>query len=368
MNSYEIVAHFAREGAALFFLAMCVCLYLMRRNNRMMRIMLAAAVCTTLCFFKDIFFNFDQWRDDYGSEMVTSLIDLINVPMLCAFFIEVGLPNTAHSRRMQLIGIAQASFVPLYMALPHIAIIVAAHALAIVLALSTVVITVVSSIRHQHFINARYSHTDNLCTHWAAVIATIYAIMLAIYTMALGQVTWVSDLIYNVVSVSIWIAMFTCATRHRVLRVIDEDERAHAQLTKAKGEEVYVTEAQQPVRTCAADSHAERTLGERLAHYFHTDKPYLSSRLTLEEFSQSLGTSKRSVAEYLRYSTGESFYDYVNGERVNEACRIIDNIKQQGQKPAMASVATASGFCSQSAFNRCFHQFVHMSPQAYYKL
>lgn len=106
MNNYEIVAHFAREGAALFFLLMCVCLYLMRRNNRMMRILLAAAVCTTLCFFKDIFFHFDQWRDDYGSEMTTSLIDLINVPMLCAFFIEVALPNTVHSRRMQFMGIA----------------------------------------------------------------------------------------------------------------------------------------------------------------------------------------------------------------------------------------------------------------------
>ena len=368
MNDYELVAHFAREGAAIFSLLMCVCLYFMRRNNRMMRFLLAAAVCTTLCYFKDIYFHFDQWRDDYISEITTSLIDLANVPMLCAFFIEVALPNTAHSRRMQLMAIAQVAFVPMYMAWPTTAVIVMAHGLAMVLALTTVGITVVSSIRHQHFINARYSHTDNLRTHWAAVIATIYAVMLAIYTLALGRVTWVSDLIYNMVSVSIWIAMFTCAARHRVLRVIGEDERAHAQLTKAKGEEVYVTEAQQPVRTCAADSHAERTLGERLAHYFHTDKPYLSSRLTLEEFSQSLGTSKRSVAEYLRYSTGESFYDYVNGERVNEACRIIDNIKQQGQKPAMASVATASGFCSQSAFNRCFHQFVHMSPQAYYKL
>lgn len=233
MNSYEIVAHFAREGAALFFLAMCVCLYLMRRNNRMMRIMLAAAVCTTLCFFKDIFFNFDQWRDDYGSEMVTSLIDLINVPMLCAFFIEVGLPNTAHSRRMQLMAIAQVAFVPLYMALPHMAVVVAAHALAILLALITVGITVVSSIRHQQFINVRYSHTENLRTYWAAVIASIYAVLLAIYTLALGQVTWVSDLIYNLVSVTIWIVMFVYAAKHRVVRVVDEDEQGHARTSKA---------------------------------------------------------------------------------------------------------------------------------------
>lgn len=368
MNSYEIVAHFAREGAALFFLAMCVCLYLMRRNNRMMRIMLAAAVCTTLCFFKDIFFNFDQWRDDYGSEMVTSLIDLINVPMLCAFFIEVGLPNTAHSRRMQLIGIAQASFVPLYMALPHIAIIVAAHALAIVLALSTVVITVVSSIRHQHFINARYSHTENLRTHWAAVIASLYAALLSIYTLALGQVTWVSDLIYNLVSVTIWIVMFAYATKHRVLRVVNEDEHGYALMNKGKGEELYVRGSQQHAEGTPADSHTSGTLGERLVHYFHTDKPYLSPGLTLEDFSKSLGTSKRSVAEYLHYNTGDSFYDYVNGERINEACRIIDSIKQQGQKPAMATVATACGFYSQASFNHCFHQFVHMSPHAYYKL
>lgn len=84
MNNYEIVAHFAREGAALFFLLMCVPLYLMRRNNRMMRILLAAAVCTTLCFFKDIFFHFGQWHNEGISEITTSLIDLVNVPMLCA--------------------------------------------------------------------------------------------------------------------------------------------------------------------------------------------------------------------------------------------------------------------------------------------
>lgn len=240
MNNYEIVAHFAREGAALFFLLMCVCLYLMRRNNRMMRILLAAAVCTTLCFFKDIFFHFDQWRDDYGSEMTTSLIGLINVPMLCAFFIEVALPNTVHSRRMQFMGIAQAAFVPLYMSLPHITVVVGAHALAITLALITVGVTTVSTIRHQHFINARYSHTENLRTHWAAVIASIYAALLAIYTLALGQVTWVSDLIYNLVSVTIWIVMFIYATKHRVLHVVDEDEHGYAEKNKAKGEELYV--------------------------------------------------------------------------------------------------------------------------------
>lgn len=133
MNNYEIVAHFAREGAALFFLLMCVCLYLI-----------------------------------------------------------------------------------------------------------TVGVTTVSTIRHQHFINARYSHTENLRTHWAAVIASIYAALLAIYTLALGQVTWVSDLIYNLVSVTIWIVMFIYATKHRVLHVVDEDEHGYAEKNKAKGEELYV--------------------------------------------------------------------------------------------------------------------------------
>lgn len=368
MNNYELVAHFARIGAALFSLLMCVCLYFMRRNNRMMRTLLAAAVCTTLCYFKDIFFHFDQWQDEGISEIATSLIDLINVPMLCAFFIETAHPNAVHSRRMQLTAIVQATFVPLYMAYPLTAIVIAAHGLAIIHALVTVGITTVSSIRHQHFINARYSHTENLRTYWAAVIAAIYATMLAVYTLAMGRVTWISDLIYNAVSVTIWVFMFTYAAKHRVLRVVDEDAHGYAENSMAKGEELYVRGARQDTANAHTASHAGSTLGERLAHYFHTDKPYLSPRLTLEDFSRALGTSKRTVAEYLHYSTGDTFYDYVNGERVNEACRIIDNIKQQGHKPTMGTVATASGFYSQAAFNHCFHQFVHMSPQAYYKL
>lgn len=368
MNNYEIVAHFAREGAALFFLLMCVSLYLMRRNNRMMRILLAAAVCTTLCFFKDIFFHFGQWHNEGISEITTSLIDLVNVPMLCAFFTEVALPNTVHSRRMQLMAIAQAAFVPLYMAYPLTAIIALAHGLAIILALTTVGVTTISSIRHQHFINARYSHTENLRTHWAAVIASIYAALLAIYTLTLGQATWVSTLIYNLVSVTIWIVMFIYATRHRVLRGVDEDKHGYAEKSMAKGEELYVRGIRLNTGDAPAASHAGGTLGERLVRYFHTDKPYLRPRLILEDLSKSLGTSKRSAAEYLHYSTGDTFYDYVNSERINEACRIIDNIKQQGRKPAMATVATACGFCSQAAFNQCSHQFAHMSPKAYYKL
>lgn len=123
---------------------------------------------------------------------------------------------------------------PLYMSLPHITVVVGAHALAITLSLITVGVTTISTIRHQHFINARYSHTENLRTHWAAVIASIYAALLAIYTLALGQVTWVSDLIYNLVSVTIWIVMFIYATKHRVLRVVDEDSMAMPRRTRPR--------------------------------------------------------------------------------------------------------------------------------------
>lgn len=123
---------------------------------------------------------------------------------------------------------------PLYMSLPHITVVVGAHALAITLSLITVGVTTISTIRHQHFINARYSHTENLRTHWAAVIASIYAALLAIYTLALGQLTWVSDLIYNLVSVTIWIVMFIYATKHRVLRVVDEDSMAMPRRTRPR--------------------------------------------------------------------------------------------------------------------------------------
>ena len=69
------------------------------------------------------------------------------------------------------------------------------------------------------------------------------------------------------------------------------------------------------------------------------------------------------LSAYLNGELNTTFYDYVNGYRVREACRLIDS----GTRKTLAEISELSGFNSLSTFNRAFSRHAGMSPSEYMK-
>ena len=95
------------------------------------------------------------------------------------------------------------------------------------------------------------------------------------------------------------------------------------------------------------------------------DKLYLNPKLTITDVATTIGTNKTYLSDYLNNTLNTSFFDYINNFRINEACRIIDAMPEEGRK-SMVKVAEMSGFNSLSSFHRYFVKLKGISPKSYY--
>ncbi len=368
MDTFEAFSHYARGAATLFFILLTIRIFTMRHYSRIMRPLLVALLWLTLINLKDAVLLFAHLKNLPHIGALLTIIDLTNVSMVSPFFISATRPCTNTWRYMYLGVIPQAALVVLYALDPSNAIIYAALVLAAVLAIITITMVLVYTARRQHFLTNHYSNTEHLNVHWVSVAAVICFFITFLYFVTSAIDTWLSDAINNIGTIILWSILISYAERHHVLYIVSSDKAAALSSNLQKAEEIYIKDDPPATARVVIDKDMAQNLGERFDHAMATDKLYLKPALTLDDICRAIGTNKSYLSCYLNNYKGATFYDYINELRIQEACRIIDEMKQRGQKPSMASVATACGFSSQAAFNRCFRRVAHMTPGAYYKL
>lgn len=103
---------------------------------------------------------------------------------------------------------------------------------------------------------------------------------------------------------------------------------------------------------------ADPSLMTRITALMEERQLFLQSGLSLRDVAQALGTNVRYISDSINSSTGASFSDYVNGYRVRHAQALMQD------RPGMplSSVATESGFSSESTFFRNFKALTGKTP------
>lgn len=119
--------------------------------------------------------------------------------------------------------------------------------------------------------------------------------------------------------------------------------------------EKYATSALKP-----ADLRAYE---QKLRRIMRTEKPYRDGNLTLSQLAQHISLAPHLLSQLLNGHLGESFAQFVNRHRVEEA-------KAQLVDPAfahftIAAIAEEVGFNSISAFNAAFKKMVGATPSHY---
>ena len=363
MDTFEALSHYARGAATLFFILLTIRIFAMRHYSRIMRPLLVALLWLTLINLKDTVLLFAHLKNLPHIGALLTIIDLTNVSMVSPFFISATRPCTNTWKYVYLGVIPQAALAVLYALAPCDALVYAALALAAVLAIITITMVLVYTARRQQFLTDHYANTEHLNVHWVGVAAIICFVLTFLYFVTSAIDTWLSDAINNIGTIILWSILITYAERHHVLYIVSSDKAAMLSSNLHKAEEIYIKDDPPATARVVIDKDTAQSIGERFNHCMATDKMYLKPALTLD-----IGTNKSYLSCYLNNYVGATFYDYINELRIKEACRIIDEMKQQGQKPSMASVATICGFSSQAAFNRCFRRVARMTPSAYYKL
>jgi len=96
------------------------------------------------------------------------------------------------------------------------------------------------------------------------------------------------------------------------------------------------------------------------------DRPWTDSELTLADLADRLGTTPHKLSEVLNAQIGKTFYDFVNGYRVRDVQRRIQNGEARTRK--MLALALDAGFASKSTFNQAFKKHTNQTPSDFGRL
>jgi AraC-like DNA-binding protein len=94
-----------------------------------------------------------------------------------------------------------------------------------------------------------------------------------------------------------------------------------------------------------------------------TDKLYLQTNLTAEQFANHIGRSTRDISAVLNQQFEKNFFEFVNGYRVDEAKRLL--IAFEHKDTSITDIFYMAGFNSKSAFQRFFKRMTGTSPSEY---
>jgi len=122
--------------------------------------------------------------------------------------------------------------------------------------------------------------------------------------------------------------------------------------------------AEKYANTGLKDEDATRIL-TTLEQLMLKQKTFLDPEITIDKLAELANTNRHCLSQVLNERAGQSFYDYINQYRINEAKRLLLDGEYANQK--IASIAYDAGFNSLSAFNEVFKKMTGTTPSQFRK-
>lgn len=110
-------------------------------------------------------------------------------------------------------------------------------------------------------------------------------------------------------------------------------------------------------------SDKAEAIRDRLIEHLSSAKPYKKCDLTLSELARQLDLTPHNLSEVINTRIGLSFYDFVNGYRIEEVKRSMAN--PANRDATILALALEAGFNSKSSFNAIFKKREGVTPSEY---
>lgn len=122
-----------------------------------------------------------------------------------------------------------------------------------------------------------------------------------------------------------------------------------------------------PIKYASSTLQEEEKLRikESLLQYVQQHKPYLEPELSLDELANRLSVKPKILSQVINETLGKSFFDFINGYRIEEAMRLLTNPKDP--KITVQEVLYDVGFNSKSSFNTLFKKQTGLTPSEFKK-
>lgn len=352
----ETLAHQFRGVAFAYFAIASYRFFHVRKRSRRFYLLFLCTLWIAAGFFKDSVFLSDYFSQSDNLNVAMSLLDLSSFPIICAFLLEVVRPGAVKNS----MWISETAVILLlsllYIPFPYPALEIAVYIISYSIALSGITAMIVFSVRYGKYLSDNFSYKENMEVRWAVVTGLCWFLQLVIFALAFTPATWLGESLFIVSSLIIWTILFYYVKRQRTVRI----QWSSPEDGKDEPEDSASNDFSESIIR-----NIELSIAPKLAVCMQEDKIYLNPKLKLGDLAAAVGTNVKYLTYYLQHSLGSSFYDYINSFRVEEACRIIREMKSSG-RINMTDVATRSGFNSVSSFNRYFFKIMSISPKAFY--
>lgn len=363
MTFVEALAHQMRGAALMFFIVLCVMLYKSRKVNRMMRILFITVVCLALGFLKDSVFLFHALEYNLVVNGIVNILDFAVMLIVCIFLYEAVKPESTNKLWAWTGPIAELLLVPAYIAFPSGAILVIAFAITASIAVFSVIYVIVYAVRHRKYVSENYSFSDNISVEWVLVSCVLYTVGIFVYLILFRNATWLGEVIYCLLCILIFTYLSNSAKKHKIIRMEESEDTKQELPYIEKTSRKDISKEEQESEML---SYIKGMIEPKLRHCMEEEKIYLDPKLSLKNVAVALGSNTKYLSLYINRCIGCTFNDYINSFRVQESCRILEQMTIS-DRLNMTEVAEKSGFNSVSSFNRYFRTKMGVTPKEYYK-
>lgn len=104
---------------------------------------------------------------------------------------------------------------------------------------------------------------------------------------------------------------------------------------------------------------------KKLENKIRVERCFLDSELSLSKLAADLEVSTNALSQVINSTYKQSFTDFINLQRIEEAKLLLSDMEKQQEK--IATIAYDSGFNSLSRFNTVFKKVVGLTPSAFRK-
>jgi AraC-like DNA-binding protein len=124
-----------------------------------------------------------------------------------------------------------------------------------------------------------------------------------------------------------------------------------------------ISDPKEKYKTSSLTLSDQEIIYQQLLKLFEEKSVYLESKLQLLDVSDLLSVTPHTLSQTINTMTGKPFYDFVNGYRVKNMRRLLEDRSQK--RFTILALGLESGFNSKASLNRVFKESTGLSPSAY---
>ena len=307
------------------FSLMVAWLFYRNRRDTLSHMIVALMLVMAAGFIKDICTS--------GSSMMAVSVDIVAIPLYACILYELCKPGRI---RTTTIFIAEAPFIilPILLAITDSAFFYYADmALGITLGLTMFIWTCFAIPRYNRELKASFSFDDDIDLRWLQSILWSFFVLLVIWGLSCTVYNPWFDIAYMCCAFAMW--CFVCYFLYKHKSVVEDLK---------------------PTKEIELNGSPREELFWRIRHLIVNERIYLNPQLKLSDIA-SLANTNRSYASAFFNSQNTTFYDYINGLRIEYAKALLADSSRR-----IEDIAFDSGYNSRQSFNRVLLAIEGISP------